>query len=36
MIQGIQKYIKLHVLGDFADIWLGITEDVQKIDFSSN
>jgi hypothetical protein len=25
----------LHVLGDFGDIWIGISEDIQKIDFSS-
>jgi hypothetical protein len=24
------KYIKLHVLGDFGDIWIGILEDIQK------
>jgi hypothetical protein len=30
------KYIKLHVLGDFGDIWFGISEDIQKIDFSGN
>jgi hypothetical protein len=32
----IEKYIKLHVLSDFDDIWIGISEDIQKIDFSSN
>ena len=36
MVQKIEKYIKLHVLGDFGDIWFGISEDIQKIDFSSN
>jgi hypothetical protein len=36
MVQEIEKYIKLHVLGDFGDIWIGISEDIQKIDFSSN
>ena len=36
MVQEIEKYIKLHVLGDFDDIWIGISEDIQKIDFSSN
>ena len=34
MVQEIEKYIKLHVLGDFGDIWFGISEDIQKIDFS--
>jgi hypothetical protein len=23
-------------MGDFGDIWIGISEDIQKIDFSSN
>jgi hypothetical protein len=32
----IEKYIKLHVLSDFDDIWIGISDDIQKIDFSSN
>jgi hypothetical protein len=36
MVQKIEKYIKLHVLGDFGDISIGIKEDIQKIDFSSN
>ncbi len=36
MVQKIGKYIKLHVLGDFGDIWIGISEDIQKIDFSSH
>ena len=36
MVQKIEKYIKLHVLGDFGDIWFGISEDIQKIDFSGN
>ena len=36
MVQEIEKYIKLHVLGDFGDIWFGISEDIQKIDFSSS
>ena len=36
MVQKIEKYIKLHVLGDFGDIWFGISEDIQKIDFSSS
>jgi hypothetical protein len=30
MVQKIEKYIKLHVLGDFGDIWIGISEDIQK------
>jgi hypothetical protein len=34
--QKIEKYIKLHVLGDFGYIWIGISEDIQKIDFSSS
>jgi hypothetical protein len=36
MVPKIGKYIKLHVLGDFGDIWIGISEDIQKIYFSSN
>ena len=36
MVQKIEKYIKFHVLGDIGDIWIGIPEDIQKIDFSSN
>jgi len=36
LVQKIEKYIKLHVLGDFGDIWFGISEDIQKIDFSSS
>jgi hypothetical protein len=36
LVQKIEKYIKLHVLGDFGDIWFGISEDIQKIDFSGN
>jgi hypothetical protein len=32
MVQEIEKYIKLHVLGDFGDIWFGISEDIQKIE----
>jgi hypothetical protein len=36
MVQKIVKYIKLHVLGDVGDIWIGISEDIRKIDFSSN
>ncbi len=36
MVQEIEKYIKFHVLDDFGDIWIGISEDIQKIDFSSN
>ena len=34
--QKIKKYVKLHVLDDFGDIWIGISEDIQKIDFSRN
>jgi hypothetical protein len=29
--QKIGKYVKLHVLGDFDDIWIGILEDNQKV-----
>jgi hypothetical protein len=36
MVKKIDKYIKLHVLDDFGDIWIGNSEDIQKIDFSSN
>ena len=36
MVQEIEKYVKLHVLDDFGDIWIGISENFQKIDFSSN
>ena len=36
MVQKIEKYIKLHVLGNFGDIWIGFSEDIQKIEFSSN
>jgi hypothetical protein len=36
LVQKIVKYYKIHFLGDFGDIWIGISEDVQKIDFSSN
>ena len=27
MVQEMEKYIKLHVLGDFGDIWIGISDD---------
>ena len=27
------KNNKIHVLGDFGDIWIGISENFQKIDF---
>jgi hypothetical protein len=33
---GPKKYIKIHVLGDFGDIWIGISENFQKINFSSS
>jgi UDP-2,3-diacylglucosamine pyrophosphatase LpxH len=36
LVQKIEKYVKIHVLGDFGDIWIGISENFQKIDFSSN
>jgi hypothetical protein len=29
-------YTKYVVLGDFGDIWIVYSEDIQKIDFSSN
>jgi hypothetical protein len=30
MVQEIEKYIKLHVLGDLGDNLIGISEDIQK------
>jgi hypothetical protein len=36
MVQEIEKYIIFHALSDFGDIWTGVAEDIQKIDFSSN
>jgi hypothetical protein len=36
MVQEIVKYIKLHVLGNFGDKRIGISENFQKNNFSSN
>ena len=35
MVQEIEKYIKLHVMGDFGDMRIGISENFQKTNFSS-
>jgi hypothetical protein len=36
LVQKIEKYIKKHVLGDVGDIWIDISEDIQKINISSS
>ena len=35
MVQKIEKYINLHVLGNFGDMRIGISENFQKTNFSS-